>query len=43
LVATLCGNDASKLDEAVLAAKSALSSRARLWDSLLERLIIQDA
>jgi len=43
LVATLCSNDALKLDEAVLAAKSALSSRARLWDSLLEKLIIQGA
>jgi len=39
LVATLCGDDPVKLDEAVHAAKAALASRGRLWDSLLERLL----
>ena len=39
LVATLCDNDQEKLDEAVHAAKAALASRGRLWDSLLERLL----
>jgi hypothetical protein len=39
LVATLCGDDPVKLDEAVHAAKAALASRGRLWDSLLGRLL----
>jgi hypothetical protein len=32
LVATLCGDDPEKLAESIEAAKSALASRARLWD-----------
>lgn len=32
LVATLCGDDQTKLTEAIEAANSALTSRARLWD-----------
>jgi len=38
LVATLCGDDPGKPAEAVEAAKSALSSRARLWDRVLAAL-----
>ena len=38
LVATLCGDDPKKLDEAVESAKAALASRARLWDRVKERL-----
>lgn len=32
LVATLCGDDPAKLDEAVESARGALASRSRLWD-----------
>ena len=32
LVATLCGDDPKKLDEAIESAKAALASRSRLWD-----------
>ena len=38
LVATLCGEDPVKVEEAIDAAKAALESRGRLWDRLLERL-----
>ncbi len=34
LVATLCGDDPAKIDEAVESAKASLASRARLWDSV---------
>lgn len=38
LVATLCGDDPSKIDEAVTAAKAALESRARFWDGVVAAL-----
>ena len=38
LVATLCGDDPAKLTEAIEAAKTALASRARLWDRVLGTL-----
>ena len=38
LVATLCGDHPSKLDEAIESAKAALASRGRLWDSVQARL-----
>jgi hypothetical protein len=38
LVATLCGDDPTKLAEAVEAAKGALSSREKLWDRVLRAL-----
>lgn len=34
LVVTLCGDDPARLAEAIDAAKAALASRARLWDSV---------
>lgn len=34
LVATLCGDDPKRLEEAVESAKASLNSRARLWDSV---------
>ncbi|MEY2906281.1 MAG: hypothetical protein RLZZ408_752 [Verrucomicrobiota bacterium] len=34
LVATLCGDDPKRLEEAVESAKASLTSRARLWDSV---------
>jgi len=39
LVATLCDNDPVKLDEAIHAAKAALASRSRFWDSVQERVL----
>jgi hypothetical protein len=33
-VATLCGDDSARLAESIDAAKAALASRARLWDSV---------
>ena len=39
LVATLCYNDPVKLDEAIHAAKAALASRSRFWDSVQERVL----
>jgi Protein of unknown function (DUF3050) len=38
LVATLCGEDPTSIEEAIDAAKEALASRARLWDRVLETL-----
>jgi hypothetical protein len=38
LVATLCGDDPKKLEEAVESARTALASRSRLWGSLYKRL-----
>lgn len=38
LVATLCGDDPKRLEEAVSSAKEALASRARLWDRVLATL-----
>lgn len=38
LVATLCGDDPRRLEEAVDSAKEALASRARLWDEVLSTL-----
>ena len=38
LVATLCGDDPKKLEEAVESARAALASRNRLWGSLYKRL-----
>ena len=40
LVATLCGDDPKKLDEAVESAKAALASRARLWDRVQTALSV---
>ena len=34
LVATLCGDDPQKLEEAVVAANAALQSRGKFWDAL---------
>ena len=38
LVATLCGDDPSKLAEAIESAKAALASRTRLWDRVQAEL-----